>query len=328
MAVYNDADTFSSCTSVTGPFPGLPVPLEGDDIDRADRCAPRRAPDERPAPHPRSSQAHRSPCPADAADHAQTAAGERGVHVAAGRPTDRHVPGPGRMRVHRRVRQPPGHAGHRRPPRRAGGGSSAIRRGPAPQPGRSRHHREHRPGHHGPHAARVPLPAVHRLRGGPAPLAAPGCPHRTGHGDLPRRHDARGHRCRPGGRQPVRRRPGDHGATPRLRPPAHRRGSRPPTAPPAGTSPHPQLRRGDTADGEPHQGRLPPVPGADHRRRGRPPRRHHGHAAQRRRPTATRAGSTTRRRSTSTARTPGTTWPSAAASTPAPAPRWRAPRLG
>ncbi len=32
MAVYNDAETFSSCTSVTGPFPGLPVPLEGDDI--------------------------------------------------------------------------------------------------------------------------------------------------------------------------------------------------------------------------------------------------------------------------------------------------------
>ncbi len=32
MAVYNDADSFSSCTSVTGPFPGFPVPLEGDDI--------------------------------------------------------------------------------------------------------------------------------------------------------------------------------------------------------------------------------------------------------------------------------------------------------
>ncbi|VEG56918.1 cytochrome P450 [Mycolicibacterium aurum] len=27
--VYNDADTFSSCISVTGPFPGFPVPLEG-----------------------------------------------------------------------------------------------------------------------------------------------------------------------------------------------------------------------------------------------------------------------------------------------------------
>jgi cytochrome P450 family 150 subfamily A5 len=32
LAVYNDADTFSSCTSVTGPFPGFPVPLVGDDV--------------------------------------------------------------------------------------------------------------------------------------------------------------------------------------------------------------------------------------------------------------------------------------------------------
>ena len=31
-AVLNDTATFSSCTSVTGPFPGFPVPLEGDDI--------------------------------------------------------------------------------------------------------------------------------------------------------------------------------------------------------------------------------------------------------------------------------------------------------
>jgi cytochrome P450 len=30
--VYNDADSFSSCISVTGPFPGFPVPLEGDDV--------------------------------------------------------------------------------------------------------------------------------------------------------------------------------------------------------------------------------------------------------------------------------------------------------
>jgi cytochrome P450 len=30
--VYNDEHTFSSCVSVTGPFPGFPVPLEGDDI--------------------------------------------------------------------------------------------------------------------------------------------------------------------------------------------------------------------------------------------------------------------------------------------------------
>jgi cytochrome P450 len=31
VQVYNDAETFSSCTSVTGPFPGFPVALEGLD---------------------------------------------------------------------------------------------------------------------------------------------------------------------------------------------------------------------------------------------------------------------------------------------------------
>jgi cytochrome P450 len=30
--IYNDAESFSSCISVTGPFPGFPVPLEGDDV--------------------------------------------------------------------------------------------------------------------------------------------------------------------------------------------------------------------------------------------------------------------------------------------------------
>ncbi len=32
VQVANDAETFSSCISVTGPFPGFPVPLEGDDV--------------------------------------------------------------------------------------------------------------------------------------------------------------------------------------------------------------------------------------------------------------------------------------------------------
>ena len=31
-AIYTDAETFSSCNAVTGPFPGFPVPLEGDDV--------------------------------------------------------------------------------------------------------------------------------------------------------------------------------------------------------------------------------------------------------------------------------------------------------
>lgn len=32
IAVLNDTDAFSSCNSVTGPFPGFPVPLAGDDV--------------------------------------------------------------------------------------------------------------------------------------------------------------------------------------------------------------------------------------------------------------------------------------------------------
>ncbi|HSA48594.1 MAG TPA: cytochrome P450 [Yinghuangia sp.] len=32
VAIYNDTERFSACVSVTGPFPGFPVPLEGDDV--------------------------------------------------------------------------------------------------------------------------------------------------------------------------------------------------------------------------------------------------------------------------------------------------------
>jgi cytochrome P450 family 150 subfamily A5 len=32
LAVYHDPQLFSSCNSVTGPFPGFPVPLQGDDV--------------------------------------------------------------------------------------------------------------------------------------------------------------------------------------------------------------------------------------------------------------------------------------------------------
>ena len=32
IAVFRDTATFSSCTAVTGPFPGFPVPLQGDDV--------------------------------------------------------------------------------------------------------------------------------------------------------------------------------------------------------------------------------------------------------------------------------------------------------
>src|SRR5262245_17185529 len=32
LAIYNDAATFSSCNTVSGPFTKFPVPLEGDDV--------------------------------------------------------------------------------------------------------------------------------------------------------------------------------------------------------------------------------------------------------------------------------------------------------
>lgn len=35
VSVYTNTTTFSSCNSVTGPFPGFPVPLEGDDVSEA-----------------------------------------------------------------------------------------------------------------------------------------------------------------------------------------------------------------------------------------------------------------------------------------------------
>ncbi|HEY8527274.1 MAG TPA: cytochrome P450 [Acidimicrobiales bacterium] len=40
-AVYTDPDTFSSCNSVTGPFPGFPVPLEGRDEREVDELIER-----------------------------------------------------------------------------------------------------------------------------------------------------------------------------------------------------------------------------------------------------------------------------------------------
>jgi hypothetical protein len=32
VAVFSDPKTFSSCNALSGPFPGFPVPLEGDDV--------------------------------------------------------------------------------------------------------------------------------------------------------------------------------------------------------------------------------------------------------------------------------------------------------
>lgn len=45
VAVYNDADTFSSVTSVTGPFPGFPVSLQGKTKDEVNALIEQYRPD-------------------------------------------------------------------------------------------------------------------------------------------------------------------------------------------------------------------------------------------------------------------------------------------
>ena len=126
--MYNDTDTFSSCNSPTGPFPGFPVPLEGDDVS----ALIEQHRDELPMSDQMLTfdppRAHRAPRAADAADHAEAPARERGVHVAARRSSDRRVRRPRRVRVHRRVRPAVRHARRRRPARRAGARPRAVPR--------------------------------------------------------------------------------------------------------------------------------------------------------------------------------------------------------
>ena len=226
VAVYHDTASFSSCTSVTGPFPGFPVPLEGDDVERAHRATPRRVADERPTPHARPARAHGAPRVAHAAHHPEAAEGERGVHVAAGRPPTGRVRRERRVRIHPRVRQALRHARDRRPPR-----STRNRSRTVPQRHRRRAHRHARQ-HRRPDARAqpvgVPRRTVHDVHRGPAPEPARRRAHRARHGDVPRREHTRGHRRRAHRRQPVRRRPGNDGAPARGRAAPARRATRPP----------------------------------------------------------------------------------------------------
>ena len=91
-AVYADTDTFSSCNSVTGPFPGFPVPLEGrDDVSELIEQHRDELPFSDQITDHGPAEAPRPPAPGHAPAHAEAAEGERGVHVAARRPPDRRV---------------------------------------------------------------------------------------------------------------------------------------------------------------------------------------------------------------------------------------------
>lgn len=62
VEVLHDSETFSSCVSVTGPFPGFPVPLEGDDVSALIEEHRDRLPmsDQLPTLDPPVHTAHRS----------------------------------------------------------------------------------------------------------------------------------------------------------------------------------------------------------------------------------------------------------------------------
>ena len=280
MAVYNDAETFSSCTSVTGPFPGFPVPLEGDDVSELIEQHRDELPmsDQLPTLDPPVHTDHRALL-MRLITPKRLKENEEFMWRLADRQLDTFL-GAGRVRVHQRVRQPVRPARHRRPARRARGGprafAEALLRGTA-DTGPSAALSEDTIAHIAP---RVPVPAVHRLRRGPPARAA----RRRAHRASPRRPS-------PTARCP--RSSTSSGSPPTCSPPARRPRSGC-SAPPSSSSPRtrssssccgserrpdPQLHRGDAADGEPGQGRLPAVAGADHRRGRRHPGRHHGDAA-------------------------------------------------
>ena len=74
VSVYTNTSTFSSCNSVTGPFPGFPVPLEGDDVTDAIEQHRDELPFSDQLTTMDPAQAQGAPRAADALDHAQASA--------------------------------------------------------------------------------------------------------------------------------------------------------------------------------------------------------------------------------------------------------------
>ena len=168
--------------------PRLPGTARRRRRQRAHRGAPRRAADERPAPDPRPAGAHRPPRVADAADHAEAPQGERGVHVAPRRPSDRRVrrqrataSSSASSRARSRCWSSPICSVSRKPITRCSGPSSRRKR-----PGRAVGSTGQADGAQ---PVGVPLRAVHRLRRGSAAQSDRRRADRAGHRDVPRRID-------------------------------------------------------------------------------------------------------------------------------------------
>ena len=144
VSVYTDTATFSSCNSVTGPFPGFPVPLEGDDVSELIEQHRDELPFSDQITDDGPAQAQGAPGPADAADHAEAPAeNEDFMWRHADRQIDEFV-GRGECEFIRDFAGPFTLLRHRRPPRRARGGPRVVPPGapgwPPPRD-RARQHR-------------------------------------------------------------------------------------------------------------------------------------------------------------------------------------------
>ncbi len=143
-AVYKDTENYSSCVAVMGPFTPIPFVARGRRHLRAARGAPHRDPDVRAHGHDGSAAPHRRTVAAVPAADAQAAEGERGLHVAAGRPPHRRVHRRRQVRVPGRIREAVLAAGRCRPARRARGGPRGVPRG-LRRPAARLQHRRTRP---------------------------------------------------------------------------------------------------------------------------------------------------------------------------------------
>ena len=208
---------FSSCQLGDRPVPRASrVPLEGDDVSELIERAPRRAALQRPAPDLRPAEAHRPPrrsllrllTPRRLKENED-------VDVAARRPPDRRVHRRRPVRAHRRLRRRPSPCSSSPTSSASPRRTTTAFRGP-----RSRPHERLRQHRRRDTMAHTPLEYLYEQftayvedrRRQPRTTSSPGWP-----GDLPRRLHPGGDRRRPGRRQPVRRRSGDHRSAARHR---------------------------------------------------------------------------------------------------------------
>ena len=171
VAIYNDSKTFSSCISVTGPFPGLPVPLDGDDLTGviAEHRDQLPMSDQLPTLDPPVHTDQRAllmrlitPKRLRENEEFMWRLADRQLDTFLTEGRGEYISqfaAPFAMLVIADLLGVPEEDHH------------AIRRCAPSRPERDRSRRQHAPGGAGPHPTGVSLPAVHRVCGGPSPAS-------------------------------------------------------------------------------------------------------------------------------------------------------------